>query len=409
VQCVQAVAAVLIACRGTPEVYATLEPICMPAMEALSTPDAVESLAELARMVNAFVLFSPVISADIWGMLPRLHYAHFNIAADQLEELYPVFDSYLSRGGDVIVASQNSEHNYLDMMLEICFEVLNQERAELDAQYAVKIIQVIAVYIGNKIPETLPALIVRIAQKITTSDYPPLVMFCGDALSVMCMVDAPFFFQTLLGEGDDFMKLVLNHWLTTLQDMQGKAEHLKKISLALSHVMRMDVSQLPEGVARGFANFLNTNLQALTWSVTAEADAKAHDLELYGDDAVDQEMLEQWGDMHDGDFEEEFEDWGDDADVDPDGEGGFMMGMMGGAFQRQFDNDVNNISEFKSPLDDYDEVIFFAESLEACRATNGEFVAQWQQSMPAELGELLEAMLHEAQTRRQEEQKVAQQ
>lgn len=93
-----------------PQIYPKLEVICWPILDKMLKEDALDVFEDLMEMMSYFLYFSPSISTQMWGLLPRLHQAAMDWAGDFLEEMVVPLENYISKGTEVFLTCKNPDY-----------------------------------------------------------------------------------------------------------------------------------------------------------------------------------------------------------------------------------------------------------------------------------------------------------
>lgn len=139
--CMRAVNTVLHSLSQLPQLYAHLEPIVAPAIEAVLTAEAMDFFDEVLELITCFTYYPGQISDYMWSLLPRLLVAFNEFACDYISSMIHPIDNFICIGTERFLATK--EPNLLEGVLNICSKFLTEEGMEVESQYAAKIVETI--------------------------------------------------------------------------------------------------------------------------------------------------------------------------------------------------------------------------------------------------------------------------
>ena len=420
VSSLRAICTILESVSNLPQMYPELEPILCPIMHKMISTDGQDVFEEVLEMMSYVTYFGPGISPAMWALYPQLCRELDAWAVDYFENMLVPMDNFISHGTEVFLTSRDPD--YLGITLHVVGRVIgNDEIAEDNMKPGALLLSSILQNCRGRVDEYLERFLAvcwqRLAKGVRMRRLKDVLM---DVFMDALYYNPVLTLDILRRHG------LLGELFTTLFSMisaarpSGRPKFLssetskKMAAMGLLSILGQPSTALPAEVLQGFSTIMACVLSCLV------------------------RLKEQIGKREEEEGEEEDEEEEEDLDGedDDDGGGGGGGGEELGIDEEETDDEVFSIlqskqihlrafsaddgsdddedsdadsedfwgydDEFQSPLDKVDPFVFFADTMEAIRATDAERFASISSQLDAQQQQALAAVVEHSKTRREE-------
>lgn len=389
VQCLRAINTILYSLEGLPDTYARLEECCAGVIDITLTEErGIDFIDDILEMMTCFLYYGKGVSQFMWSLVPRIVQAFHQWAVDYMSNILPPLDCIISKGVDVLCSSQDP--NFLQLILSMPKVLLEdpEDSKEPDAKWACKLLESIISHCKGKIDNIIPDILKLVTMKLFVAKDVQLKLLLLDVIGQCAFYNPMLFVATVKLGGPEFEQKLFNEWLSHLEKMKKVRKHQKIAVLGLSSLLHIPITELPNLMRQSYGEIMNQLLLVLT---------RLKDLGAEEEESEEESDYEQ----------EEVLDLEDDQDAQYaiQDMASFTQAVLAEAeFGEMYDDcDAEN---YTSPIDDVEEFLFYAQSLEGFAARETAFYQNFVAN-PQVKGQV-DAVIAEAHIRKAKKEQEAQ-
>ncbi|XP_020111634.1 importin beta-like SAD2 isoform X2 [Ananas comosus] len=338
VGCLHAISIVLESVNKLSHLYVQIEPILLPIMQRMLTPEGEEVFEEVIEIVTYMTYFSPTISMAMWSLWPLIMDALQDWAVDFFENILVPLNNYISRDTAHFLACKEPDYQqslWVTLSSIITDKNLNDDNIEPAPKLIAAVLQNCKGHVDHWIQ---PYLIVTI-DRLHRTEKPYLKCLLVQVIANALYYNASLTLDTLhkLGVTTE----IFNFWFELLQvDKSGRRAnfrraHDKKVCcLGLTSLLGLLAEKLPQDAFKSVFIAILALLVSYKNQATDDEDDRV--------DELDQEMridVEDGNRKENGENDESDDDYCDDEDL-------------------------------QSPIDEVDPFIFFVETVQVIQASD---------------------------------------
>ncbi|KAF2076708.1 hypothetical protein CYY_001965 [Polysphondylium violaceum] len=137
-ECLMVYTALLRALKGIPDIFIQLEPVLVPLLQKILTPDHLMYIEDGLRILSFMTFYPKTISPLIWSLFPQIMAVFDECGCDLISAFVNPLDNYISYGTEFLLSNPQYV-NALVLMYKKMVDDINQEAA--DSADACKIIE----------------------------------------------------------------------------------------------------------------------------------------------------------------------------------------------------------------------------------------------------------------------------
>ncbi|KAL3507176.1 hypothetical protein ACH5RR_032558 [Cinchona calisaya] len=374
VGCLRAISTILESVSSLPHLFVQIEPILLPIMRRMLTPDGQEVFEEVLEIVSYMTFFSPTISMDMWSLWPLMIEALADWAIDFFPNILVPLDNYVSRSSAHFLACK--EPDYQQSLWHMISSIMGDKNLEDgDIEPAPKLIQVVFQNCRGQVDHWVEPYIRITVERLRRTEKPYLKCLLIEVVADALYYNASFTLSILqkLGVATDIFAL----WFQMLQQTKKsgvrvnfKREHDKKVCcLGLTSLLSLPTDQFPaEALERVFKATLELLVAYKEQLAEAEKEEEAEDNDDMDGLPTDDE--DDDGDVSDKEMGIDDED-GDEADSTKLQQLAAQAKTFRSNDDEDYsDDDFSDDEELQSPIDEVDPFVFFVDTVKALQASD---------------------------------------
>eukprot|EP00741_Cyanophora_paradoxa_P019839 tig00000217_g19147.t1 len=392
--CMRAINLTMQSVHARPDLYPAMEAAMLPLIAHMLKPAGVEYFEEVLESISYLTYFSPKISPGLWQVFGMICAAFHEWGWDYLSNLVPPIDNFISRDPDSFVSPQN---NYIAMIFDLCKKVMERDDGgETECREACKLVESVLHNCKGKIDAWVPQFVQICVARLQTARSVALKVLLLEQISNALYYNPVICLSALESLG--CTSEVFYAWFQLLDKFVRL--HDKKIAIiGLVTLLKIPASQLPAAVQAGHKHIFEAVIK-LSEAIVKQRDDHQKAAE------------EEGGEEHDGSDPDE-EDWNSDKELDDDEDEVSekdeaylrMLEERAKAYAEGGDDgdelDEEDDVDYSTPIDDVDELVYFADTLQELQATG---VLATTSFTPEEQARI-QHLLNKAQERREEKEK----
>jgi hypothetical protein len=316
--------------------------LLLPLVERLIDPDSSEFFEDVLEVLSYLTYYSPQISTDVLGLLPRLVAAFADWAIEFSNQMLVPLDNMVTRATDAFLAATDAQGTpYVTLLLSLPERVLGvgdgepsagRERLlpESECHGAVRLLQSLLHNCAGRIDAHLPAIVRTCLHGLRSAETVSMRTLLLDALASALHYDARLAIAALEAVGATAS--VLDGWTRHVADASDRlrAHDCKCMVLGFAGLLSAGPpASLPPAVQAGLVGCVRAASTLLARKRALAAEAARREAGEDDDDDDDDDGR----DLNDDDSEDDFEvgEPGDGGDGDGDDGGGAKRGGAAGA------------------------------------------------------------------------------
>mmetsp|Transcript_4301 Transcript_4301/g.12984 ORF Transcript_4301/g.12984 Transcript_4301/m.12984 type:complete len:1030 (-) Transcript_4301:111-3200(-) len=332
---------------GNVQLFQEIETVLSKVFEVMFDVDKMEFFEESLEVLSTFIYFSAEqnrVSPYLWTIYPKIFDAFEQWAFDYAEHLISPIDNYISLGTETFMNGRIGEYTYVDKVVQMIDRLWQEEFEDQDALQGTKLAEILILNCKGKIDETVGRLLGMIIHRMRMASSDKLRVRLLSNLGCALYYNAALTLRVLSQLG--CVQDVFAAWLGNLQSFT-RIHDKKASAVGLSSILHLPPEALPAEVRAGYSQVASANIELLRLIVEQR---NARDAER---SQTSLEMLRSSNGGADIDFDD-----GQDAEDD-------YTELLR---QNEYDDpedffDPEDEGDFDSPLDDIDEVLYFAQSV----------------------------------------------
>jgi hypothetical protein len=401
--CMRAVNTVLHSLSQLPHLYASLEPICALAINAVFSAQAMDFFDDILETITCFTYYPKKISDYMWSLFPVILQAFNDYAFDYISSMIHCIDNYICIGSERFVASKD----LLEGTMSMCQKIFNTEGMEVETQYASKIVETLFAACIGRIDSYYSGLFRMLVGRLLKSNSNSLNFLLLNGVATAAHYNPQLFLAECVATNSTVA--LFNVWMSHCLELKTcvlyfsdslafvspftsysclllSSNFQRRIAvLGLGSLCKIPIAQQPPELASEFHKVLLMMMQLLEQK--EEQSESGDDDEDIDDEEFDDIDDEDFGDDddEDGDPRHRFNEVDEDEDVVVEGDAEYLKMLsekMKNGFG-DFSSDIDD-SDFESPLDNVNHYIFWAMAMQTFSQQNPQAIAAWTASLTAE-------------------------
>jgi len=393
-QCIEAVTTVLESVHQHQILYPQMEPPLLPVIAKILGNDGefMEYLENALDVLSYLTYYGEGISSDLWSLFPLILEAFDQWAYDFISNMAIPLDNYISRGTEVFLTGQYNGHSYIALTINLVNKVLTSgdRQTEKEGRKAILLLMSIFHNCMGRVDDYLAPMLDIVLFKISKPDLEDFVV-----VSLYQVIASALFYNPEMTlrylEHKSATESIFNLWFVKI-DIFESGLSKKLCVLGLSAVISLPATSLPASLQQHLPMVLDKAIRMLSsLEMSQEEDEEGEGEE--DDDEEEEEEDEDGGFASDQDCKTEEDEnylstiqgWVDNKAV---------AAFLAGEYDDSDDDD-----DYRSPIDDVDELSYFYNIFRLAFERDGQIYQQIQQGMPAETQQQCQTLLNMASER----------
>lgn len=391
-QCLECIATVLKGVCGNASILKALEPILVPLVLKIlgNDGDFIEYLECALDILTFLTFFQEGISPELWQAFPLIYIAFDQWAYDYLNMMVPCLQSYIGKGPGIFLSGRaqlpEGSIPYVDLVVSMVAKTLTNDRAsENECRHALSLFMCILHNCPGKVNSYMPFMndivLGKLGQQVNEES-------ALTRISIYQVLGSALYYNPQLElielEKRGVTQQVFSKWMLDAEHMDRLLPR-KLTVLGLAAILALPTNQLPQSISSSLPPLIHTVVKmALALKEDAEKGETGanEDIEEEGNKGDDLVDLDQG--------------FGEDQDVTNEVDEAYRKALQGltsttwednmaKMFLGDWEEDGEDVDEdYVSPIDQVEELIVLAETLQQAFQREPESYQQVQAALPPE-------------------------
>ncbi|KAG7445610.1 ARM repeat-containing protein [Guyanagaster necrorhizus] len=356
--------------ESAPEILAQVQEIVIPIVTFTLENKFLDLFDSMYELVDSLTFKLRAISPSMWPVFELTYKQFKSDAVDYLEEMLPSLDNFVSFGSEVI----RNRADYKRMLVDIyTTSIVNEHLGENDRVNGCKLAESVLLNLRGSVDDALQPFIITALDQLDKTETPALRLANLEVLINAILYNPTATLHIMETSRPGLTRVFLDKWFAAINsENQLPRVHDKRLSiLALSALIEMDPSGIPESVQQGWPGILGGILKLFRDFPKAVEARKALEEALQEDEDEDDVYDEKSLNLNE-----------DDEDVwDEDSaylemlakEGARLRERSAGEeeYDDEEDEDIEEELGYYSPLDNVNPYVSFQQALTAFQMKSG--------------------------------------
>lgn len=248
----QTIGTLILSLESTPDVLLRLETILMPVISITLDNKLYDLYNEIFEIVDSCTFAAKSISPTMWQAFELVHKTFKAGAELYLEDMLPALDNFVAFGSDMLIQNPN----YLAAMVSMVQDIFTDDKVGgVDRICGCKLAEALMLNLRGHIHQYIP-MFIELPMTVLNNAEPKVKSY---RIHLMEMVINAIYYDPKLAlhvlETKGLTNKFFSMWFSNIDNF--KRVHDKKLSIAaISALLTLDVSEIPQSVQQGWPRLL---------------------------------------------------------------------------------------------------------------------------------------------------------